>query len=234
MNIITDFIKGLSELNVLTIIIRSLLAVTCGAAIGIEREIKRRAAGLRTHMLVCLGAAMVMMTNEYIVTAFGSGDPTRMAAQVVSGIGFLGAGTIIVTGSTHIRGLTTAAGMWAAASVGLAVGSGFYSGALIGTLIITIILTLLQRADRYFSNKSTYCDIYIELKDRVPLSSFLTETESNGMIIISFDKKQHPIICDGKPSFIATIHCKGTKSSDIPIKVSSFDSVEYAIGIGMQ
>lgn len=109
-------------------IVRILLAAICGAVIGTERGRKHRPAGLRTHMLVCVAAALVMVTNEQLIQVYGSGAPTRMGAQVISGIGFLGAGTIITDRQSRIRGLTTAAGLWASACVGLAIGSGYYLG----------------------------------------------------------------------------------------------------------
>lgn len=121
----------LQELNWISITVRLLLALICGGILGIEREKKRRPAGLRTYMLVCVGAAFVMITNEYMSFKYEGVDPSRMGAQVISGIGFLGAGTIIVTGRNRVKGLTTAAGLWAAACIGLAAGAGFYSGQLL-------------------------------------------------------------------------------------------------------
>ena len=112
-----------------SIVIRLLAATLCGGLLGMERERKKRPAGLRTYILVCMGAALVIMTNIYITDLYGTGDPTRLAAQVVSGIGFLGAGTIIVTTRNRVRGLTTAAGLWASACMGIAIGAGFYIGA---------------------------------------------------------------------------------------------------------
>ena len=103
------------ELNTGSIILRILLSIGVGGVIGLERGIKNQPAGFRTYMLVCLGASLVMMTNQYICDTFGGGDPSRLGAQVISGIGFLGAGTILVTNGSRIRGLTTAAGLWTAA-----------------------------------------------------------------------------------------------------------------------
>jgi putative Mg2+ transporter-C (MgtC) family protein len=122
----------LREVTYLAIAIRILAAVIIGGFIGLERGLKNRPAGLRTYMLVCVGACIVMLTNQYMVQVYGTGDPVRMGAQVVSGIGFLGAGTIIVTRRNQIKGLTTAAGLWSAAGVGLALGIGFYEAALVG------------------------------------------------------------------------------------------------------
>ena len=107
------------------IVLRILSAAILGGILGVERGRKNRAAGLRTYMLVCVGSCLIMLTNQYIYQVCQSGDPVRMGAQVVSGIGFLGAGTIIVTRRSQIRGLTTAAGLWADAAVGLALGIGF-------------------------------------------------------------------------------------------------------------
>ena len=113
------------------VVCRILAALLIGGILGMERGMKNRPAGLRTYMLVCVGSCLIMMTNQYIYQLTGVGDPVRLGAQVVSGIGFLGAGTIVVTRRSHIRGLTTAAGLWAAAGVGLALGIGFYEAALV-------------------------------------------------------------------------------------------------------
>lgn len=152
---------SLHELNMLTILVRILLAILIGGLIGVERGMKNHTAGLRTYMLVCLGSAMVMMTNQYVTETFGGGDPTRMGAQVVSGIGFLGAGTILVTNRNRVKGLTTAAGLWAAACIGLAIGIGFYEGALAGGLAILLIMTLLRPLKKVIQGKSSKIDCYI-------------------------------------------------------------------------
>lgn len=111
-------------------LMRLVFAAVCGGLIGLERELKGRPAGLKTFSLVCVGATLAMITNEYIsvYVSGGSGDAARMAAQVISGIGFLGAGTIIVTGVNQIKGLTTAAALWVTAALGITIGTGFYFG----------------------------------------------------------------------------------------------------------
>ena len=107
-----------------------VLAAFCGSAIGIEREFKRRPAGFRTHILICLGAAMTTLTSQYLsLIMHYYTDMARLGAQVVAGIGFIGAGTIIVTKRQRVKGLTTAAGLWTVAIIGLALGGGFYEGA---------------------------------------------------------------------------------------------------------
>ncbi len=149
----------------LQILLRLLLAVACGGVIGMERGRKGRPAGFRTHVLVCLGSALTVMTNEFIFQKYGTGDPTRMAAQVVSGIGFLGAGTILVTGRRKIRGLTTAATLWASGCLGLAIGVGFYVSSLAGTALIWGVNTLLQRVEEPFMDSARVILVYLELQD---------------------------------------------------------------------
>ena len=161
------------EVTWLAVILRILVAFILGGALGMERGLKQRPAGLRTYMLVCVGACMIMLTNQYIFQAFGTGDPVRMGAQVVSGIGFLGAGTIIVTKHSQIKGLTTAAGLWAAAAVGLATGIGFYEAAVAGALMIFLTLTVLSRLDARMHRKTRYFDIYIELPRQMGLGAFI-------------------------------------------------------------
>ncbi|MFA9414564.1 MULTISPECIES: MgtC/SapB family protein [Streptococcus] len=151
----------LGDLTLPTILIRVTLSVVLGGIIGFERGVKNQAAGIRTYILVCLASAMVMMTNQYIVLKHGSGDPTRMGAQVISGLGFLGAGTILVTDNQKIRGLTTAAGLWASAVVGLATGIGFYSGALISTVALIGIMTLFAPLKDYLNSRSKIADFHI-------------------------------------------------------------------------
>ena len=115
----------LREVTLWAVCLRLLTAFLFGGIIGMERGLKNRPAGLRTYMLVCVGSCLIMLTNQYLYQVTQTGDPMRLGAQVVSGIGFLGAGTIIVTKRNQIKGLTTAAGLWACAGVGLSLGVGF-------------------------------------------------------------------------------------------------------------
>jgi putative Mg2+ transporter-C (MgtC) family protein len=135
------------------IVLRLFVAAILGAAVGLERERLEWVAGLRTHMLVCLGAALVMIVSAYgfneVISAYRVVlDPSRVAAQVVSGIGFLGAGTILFLRQQVIRGLTTAASLWAVAAVGLAVGGGLYLAAMTTTALIVVILALVKPLER--------------------------------------------------------------------------------------
>ena len=172
------------EVTWLAVILRILVAFILGGALGMERGLKQRPAGLRTYMLVCVGACMIMLTNQYIFQAFGTGDPVRMGAQVVSGIGFLGAGTIIVTKHSQIKGLTTAAGLWAAAAVGLATGIGFYEAAVAGALVIFLTLTVLSRLDARMHRKTRYFDIYIELPRQMGLGAFIHQLRDREITVL--------------------------------------------------
>ena len=152
----------LRDLNYISILFRIFLSVLVGGILGMERGKKNRPAGLRTYILVCLGSALVMMTNQYVYLVYGTGDPVRLGAQVISGVGFLGAGTIVLTGRDKIMGITTAAGLWTAACSGLAIGIGFYEGAIVGGIAIAFTVSGLLKFDIWLRKKSQYLDLYIE------------------------------------------------------------------------
>lgn len=139
-----------------------IIAIILSGLIGIERESIKRPAGFRTHILVCVGSTLVMIVGIYISEQlkYSNVDPTRIGAQVISGIGFLGAGTIIKEG-VSVKGLTTAASLWAVACVGLAVGSGFYFGGIIATLFIFITLLLFSNIEKRFLRSDKYMRIRI-------------------------------------------------------------------------
>ncbi len=160
-----EFYKTLTEYNTVSVLIRLLLAVICGGLIGIERGRKRRPAGFRTHMLVCLGSAVTMLISQHLWLEGYTTDLARLGAQVVSGIGFLGAGTILVTGRHQIKGLTTAAGLWASASIGLAIGAGFYVGAVFAFAFVLLTITLLSRLEARLIASARNMNLYIEYAD---------------------------------------------------------------------
>ena len=162
----------LREVTYVAIVARIVAAIICGGLIGLERGLKNRPAGLRTYMLVCVGSCIIMLTNQYVVQILG-GEPTRLAAQVVSGIGFLGAGTIVVTRRNQIKGLTTAAGLWASAGIGIALGIGFYEVALVGSLAIFTVMTLLQKMDNKMHRKAKVVEVYIEITKQMSLGDLL-------------------------------------------------------------
>ncbi len=156
----------IQDFNPVTVIIRVFLAALAGALVGLEREFHGRAAGLRTHMMVALGAALTTMIGLFAVRELGiSSDPLRVGAQVISGVGFLGAGTILLRGGgSRITGLTTAAGLWTAASIGLAVGMGFYLGAFLTVFAVMLTFTLVSRVESYMNRKRQRMAVYLELE----------------------------------------------------------------------
>ncbi len=170
-----------------SILLRLLLAVICAGLIGIQRASKRHAAGFRTYVLVCVGAAIAMMTNQYLFAAFGTGDGARLGAQVISGIGFLGAGTILVTSRNQIRGLTTASGLWACACMGISIGAGFYTLALLGVIIIMLVLIFFPRIENFFVNRATTYEIHVELDSRPDLKLLITHLRNNYIQIYSLE-----------------------------------------------
>jgi len=171
----------LREVTYIAVILRILMAVIFGGLIGLERGLKHRPAGMRTYMLVCVGACLIMLTNQYLFQVTSAGDPMRLGAQVVSGIGFLGAGTIIVTKHNQIKGLTTAAGLWSAAGVGLALGVGFYEAALVAGVAVFTVLTLMQRLDNKMRSKTKFLDLYIEFSQDVSLGTLIQSLREMGL-----------------------------------------------------
>ncbi len=169
--------------DILPIFIKMTLAMVCGGILGLERGKKNRPAGFRTYILVCVGATLVMLTNQYMCEIYGTGDPARLGAQVISGIGFLGAGTIIVTGRNRVKGLTTAAGLWADACVGLAIGVGFYSGAIIGCTLILLVMSVLHRLDDRMIANARNIDLYLEFSKMSDLGAFMAKIKEYGMKI---------------------------------------------------
>ncbi len=153
-------------------VVRMMLAVICGGLIGLEREHKRRPAGFRTHILICLGASLTTLTSQYLSLYMGLiTDLARLGAQVIAGIGFIGAGTIIVTKRRQVKGLTTAAGLWASAIVGLAVGAGFVEAALIATAMILLSELVLSRFEWYLMSTARDIHLYVEYESSVVLSA---------------------------------------------------------------
>lgn len=163
----------LGACSITSIMIRLLVTSVCSGLLGYERETHNQAAGFRTYMIVSNASALVMMTNQYISAISGAGDPVRMGAQVISGIGFLGAGAILVTRNHQVRGLTTAAGLWASAIMGMAIGSGFYAGGVICFLFIFISLKFLSRIDNKVSHHPRVVTLYCEMQRRKDVGNLL-------------------------------------------------------------
>ena len=169
-----DIVIYLREFNLAAVFLRLVLSLFFGGLIGLERGSRHKAAGFRTYMLVCLGATLTMLLGQYqsymldtiwagnAALAGARTDMTRFSAQVINGIGFLGAGTIIVTGHQAVKGLTTAAALWASACMGLVIGAGYYECVLLGFFLIFICVRLLNPLETYLVEKSRNMNLYIE------------------------------------------------------------------------
>lgn len=196
------------DLSAVSVILRLVLAVIFGGIIGLQRESRGQFAGFRTHILVCVGAALAMLTNQYICEFFtGTHDPARLGAQVITGVGFLGVGTILITGGHKIKGLTTAAGLWASACLGLAVGIGFYGGALVAAIIIFVALALMPKLETVVMKRSKRAEFYAEL-DSIPSMKALTRfMESKNIHILERSVSNAPPVFSDSVALIITATC---------------------------
>ena len=159
-------IEFFNEFTSLSIICRMLVAVVIGGIIGLERGRRGMAAGFRTHVLVCLGSCVTALVGIYGTEILGfQGDPMRISAQVISGIGFLGVGSIFIVGQRYIRGLTTAAGLWGTAAVGLAAGIGAVEIAGLSSALIIIAMSVMRRIEQSLNIEGKYDHYYLELSD---------------------------------------------------------------------
>ncbi len=217
----------LREVTYLAVVLRIVVAVIFGGIIGLERGLKNRPAGMRTYMLVCVGACLIMLTNQYLFQVTSAGDPMRLGAQVVSGIGFLGAGTIIVTKHNQIKGLTTAAGLWAAAGVGLALGVGFYEAAVVAGFAVFSVLTLLQRMDNRLHRNARFLEVYIEFSEKTSIGELMRSIRELDFEITSM-QLENAIPEDGSRALIAAL--KAQKRGDhakLLEKIRKIDGIVY-------
>jgi len=183
-----SFLDSLRDVTTLSVLLRLFLAVLCGGIIGIEREHKRRPAGFRTHILICLGASMTTLTSQYLFYNLNLyTDIGRLGAQVVAGIGFIGAGAIIVTKRRQVKGLTTAAGLWTCAIIGLAIGAGYYEAAVISTLVILIAEIFFVKFEYWILVNSRNLNIYVEYEDNENLDNVIRLVKGYRIVIIDLE-----------------------------------------------
>lgn len=176
-------------------LLRLLFASLCGGLIGIERGRKHRPAGFRTYMLVSMGAALTMVLGIYLshmIDLWGlvgvvSTDVSRFGAQVINGIGFLGAGTIIITGRQQVKGMTTAAGLWASACMGLAIGAGFYVAAVTSCVLIIVTIVLFSKIESFILSRSRNINLYIEYEHTDDLSSIIERIKMHDIRIFDVE-----------------------------------------------
>lgn len=221
-----NYFYSMDFMYIFNIAIRLALSAFFGAAIGSERVKKKRPAGIKTHALVAMGSTLVMLTGEFLVIQYGSQtDVARLAAQVISGVGFLGAGTIMVTGRSQIKGLTTAAGLWFSAALGLAIGAGFYSAAIISMIMVYIITHFFAIYDNYLHRNSFLMDVYIEFSKDISVGTILKTMRGQGISIEDIE-----ILSEvGSRSIVMlTLHLPGKwKHSDALKLIEEIDGVKH-------
>ncbi len=210
------------------IALRLFSALLIGIIIGLDRGIKRRGAGIKTHTLVCLGSALVMLTGQFIyMTTNGSNYIDRLPAQVISGVGFLGVGTIIVTGRNQVRGLTTAASLWTCACLGLAAGIGFVDGAVITLALVIFTLQVLTKLDEEIHRRSKVFDVYVEFDSNNGASMFFEEMRKLDIKISNFELGKSKIKGEG-PNAVATLEINSASDKLVLLNdVRNFSFVRY-------
>ena len=225
--ILSKIINYLREPNIASALFRLTLATICGGLIGIERIRKRRPAGFRTHTLVCIGAALTMIISQYLWSIGQTTDLSRLGAQVINGIGFLGAGTIIVTGRQQVKGLTTAAGLWASACMGLAIGAGFYFGAIVGCILIVLTTTLLSYFEGKIMSTARNMNIYIEFASTNDIGAIIDMLKKINVRIFDVEITRIRESDGLPPSAIFSIRLpKKLKHADVMAEISSVGGVQ--------
>jgi putative Mg2+ transporter-C (MgtC) family protein len=205
--------------------IRLLLSVVFGSVIGICREKQGQVAGMRTFALVCLGSCLVMVVNEELALRYSGVDPSRMAAQVISGMSFIGVGTIVVTGTHYIRGLVTAACLWATAALGITLGAGLWMESIAGFLLIIFIIVVLTRASHRISENSRYVRIYAEVERESGVRQLLLFLKSSGCSVISLETQKSHLQADADIAALLTVDMK--RSMDHARLVETLGLLDY-------
>jgi len=215
---------ALRELNTVSVLLRLALAMFFGGLIGLERGRKRRAAGFRTYMLVSLGAALTMLLGQYHFVMLETDwatlaaelgvrtDVSRFGAQVINGIGFLGAGTIIVTNRQEVKGLTTAAGLWASACMGLATGAGFYECVLLAFLLIFLAIRLLPWVEGFIVENARNMNIYVDFESLDDVGKIIARIKEQDVHIYEVDIDRGRGEATRHPSAVFTIRLKQNRS----------------------
>lgn len=226
MAYVTQFLDIVHGFSLLGITIRFIFVTIVGSVVGIDREMKNRSAGIKTHVLVCLGACMVSTTSQYVSIMFQgvAGDINRLGAQVISGVGFLGVGTILVTGKNQVRGLTTAAGLWVCACVGLAAGMGFIEGATIALLFIIFTLKILNLVDNKIHMYAKNFELYIEFENTKSVRFFIDDMHKKDISIYELSVNKSDIKGQGP---IAIVRVGVSNIKDRPAFIDNLREYEY-------
>ncbi|MDC7243723.1 MAG: MgtC/SapB family protein [Sphaerochaetaceae bacterium] len=215
----------LRQFNLISILIRLLLAMVLGGLIGLERETKRRPAGFRTHILICVGSALTTLTSQYLYLELHMyTDLARLGAQVIAGMGFIGAGTIIITKRNDVKGLTTAAGLWTTAIIGLCLGAAYFEGGIAATVAVLFIELVLKKFEYKYIRKYMQVIFYIEFRKKGTIKEISSIFENNKMTIVDMEMNK---VNKLKKAFI-TIKVKNSKLIDNVIdEISVVENVEF-------
>lgn len=233
-----DVITYFREFHLASVLLRLMMAMACGGLIGLERGKKHRAAGFRTYMLVCVGAALTILLGQYEYhmllgrwadTANYLGlrtDVSRIGAQVINGIGFLGAGTIVVTGKQQVKGLTTAAGLWASACMGLAVGAGFYECVILAFLLIVLSIQVLPPLEAAIVQNARNINLYIEFESMGDVGEIIGRIKRQNAHIYEVDIDHGQERQQGNPSAVFTLRLnQTTPHTQVIAAISELDCV---------
>lgn len=221
-----EIVDYLRELNMASVMVRMLLGLCFGGTIGMERGSKQRAAGFRTYMLVCLGAVVTMLLGQYehemLATAWASvaektgvkTDVSRFGAQVISGIGFLGAGTIIVTGRQEVKGLTTGAGLWACACMGLAIGAGYYECVILAFLLIILAIRVLPAVEGFVVDHARNMNLYVEFETLDSVGDIIAVIKAMDAQIYQVEIDRGREDSDRRPGAVFSIRLKKSRTQE--------------------
>ena len=233
------------ELNFVSVALRLLLSAVIGFSLGLERGRKRRPAGCRTYMLVCMGATLTLLLSQYeyimVTTKWASiaseiglrTDVSRFGAQVINGVGFLGAGTILVTGRREVKGLTTAAGLWASACMGLAIGAGFYECVFLGTVLIFLSMRYLPIVENMMVEHAPFLNIYVEFESLDHIGDVIGRIkEQNAQVLdVEVDHGRGP--GSSNPSAVFSLRlAKRHSHSDVLVSISAGFRTHILICLG--
>ena len=202
-----EFLNPMREITTVSVILRMVIATLVGAVIGLERSAKNRPAGFRTHILVCLGATAAMVTGLYVFLKLKMPtDVSRLGASVISGLGFIGAGTIVVTKKMSIKGLTTAAGLWTTGIIGLAIGAGYYELGIIGMILVLIAESLFDRIGQKIPHTPEYT-MEVFYNEKACLDQVLRYCKDSRMTIVNL--KIHTLDGKGPSLYAAEVKVRG-------------------------
>lgn len=226
---LNDALFYLQDFNTVSICIRLILAAVFGSLLGAERSKKRFGAGARTFALVCLGSAVTIIVNEYVrIKANNAIDPARIASQIINGIGFLGAGTIMVTGNNRVKGLTTAACLWVSAIIGIAVGSGFIVGAVLGFIMALTSIIFLQRYHDWFARFDRLIELYLEIDSDTGLEQIQKYAAENNFTVKSVHRRKQKALSSGDHCITVEFDMGGRRDHNSIIKMlQQIESIHY-------